>query len=94
MPINALVSSINPFSGYIAQGTQVERTQANEKTRQVRRTQALSKDVAARDDELEHQVESSDAPSQLKDDDAGSGQQQHHYPREEDDDKLHLDITA
>ena len=55
------MSSINPFSGYVAQGSQVERSQAADKTREVRRTQALSNDVARRDDELEHQVESADA---------------------------------
>lgn len=90
------MSAINPFSGYLAQGSHVERAQATDKSRQVRRTQELSRDVALRDDELEHQVESSDAPSGLKDDDAGAGQQQHHYPDEEEgkDDKPHLDITA
>lgn len=55
------MSAINPFSGYVAQGSQVERSQAADKTREVRRTQALSNDVARRDDELEHQVESADA---------------------------------
>src|SRR4051794_37066906 len=55
------MSSINPFSGYVAQGSQVERSQAADKTREVRRTQALSNDVARRDDEMEHQVESADA---------------------------------
>jgi hypothetical protein len=61
------MSSINPFSGYLAQGSQVERTQAADKTRQVRRTQALSKDVAAKDDQLEHQVESADAIVEIHD---------------------------
>jgi hypothetical protein len=61
------MSSINPFSGYLAQGSQVERTQAADKTRQIRRTQALSKDVAARDDQLEHQVESADALAEIHD---------------------------
>ena len=45
------MSSINPFAGYVAQGSQVERAQASEKTRQVRREQALSKNVAVRDDD-------------------------------------------
>ena len=70
------MSSINPFSGYLAQGSQVERTQAADKTRQIRRTQALSKDVAAKDDQLEHQVESADALAEIHDEQSPSQQQQ------------------
>ena len=57
------MSSINPFSGYLAQGSQVERTQAAEKSRQIRRAQQLAKNIAQRDDNLEHQVESPDTVS-------------------------------
>jgi hypothetical protein len=62
------MSSINPFSGYVAQGGQVERAAATDKSRQIRRQQVLSKNVAVRDDELEHQVESSDAIAAVHDD--------------------------
>ena len=62
------MSSINPFSGYVAQGGQVERAAATDKSRQIRRQQVLSKNVAVRDDELEHQVESSDAIAGIHDD--------------------------
>lgn len=91
------MSSINPFSGYIAQGSQVERTQAADKTRQVRRTQDLSKNVALQDDQLEHQVESSDAVAAVHDDQQPS--QQHQQPKkdskdEKSDEPPHLDITA
>lgn len=96
MPIKPEVSAINPFSGYLAQGSHVERTQATDKSRQIRRAQQLSRDVALRDDEMEHQVESSDAPSALKDDDAGAGQQQYPQQHEEPGEETppHLDITA
>ena len=57
------MSSINPFSGYLAQGSQVERTQAAEKSRQIRRAQQLAKNIAQQDDNLEHQVESPDTVS-------------------------------
>ena len=57
------MSSINPFSGYLAQGSQVERTQAAEKSRQIRRSQQLAKNIAQQDDNLEHQVESPDTVS-------------------------------
>lgn len=95
------MSSINPFSGYVAQGGQVERGQAADKTRQVRREQVLSKNVAARDDELEHQVESADAVVSIHDDQNSSGQQQRQQQQakkdpaaEEGDEPPRLDVTA
>jgi hypothetical protein len=95
------VSSINPFSGYIAQGGQVERGQVADKTRQVRREQVLSKNVAARDDELEHQVESADAVVSIHDDQNPSGQQQPKQQRPQKDpsetdgeEPPRLDVTA
>jgi hypothetical protein len=94
------VSSINPFSGYIAQGGQVERAQSSEKTRQVRRQQALSKNVAARDDELEHQVESADAINPIHDDDDTADRQSprdqkpRRDPKAEDEEPPHLDVKA
>jgi hypothetical protein len=91
------MSSINPFSGYLAQGTQVERTQAADKARQVRRTQALSKNVAARDDELEHQVESADALAEVHDEQGrsqGQGQQKKEREADEGEEPPHIDVTA
>jgi hypothetical protein len=94
------VSAINPFSGYVAQGTQVERLQAAEKTRQVRREQTLSKNVAAQDDQLEHQVESADAIVSIHDDQQQQNPQQHQsrqeQPQPEDGEEPppHIDITA
>jgi hypothetical protein len=95
------VSSINPFSGYVAQGSQLERTQAADKARQVRRAQALSKNVAARDDELEHQVENTDAVAALHDEQPQGGQggrqQQPRHEQtnpEEGEGPAHIDITA
>ena len=91
------MTSINPFSGYVAQGSQVERTQAADKTRQVRRTQDLSKNVALQDDQLEHQVESSDAVAAVHDDQQPNQQQQQPKkdPKDEtSDEPPHLDITA
>jgi hypothetical protein len=76
------MTSINPFSGYVAQGSQVERSQAADKSREVKRAQALSSDVARRDDELEHQVESADAIVSIHDD-AQQHPQQHQQPRKD-----------
>jgi len=90
------VSSINPFSGYLAQGSQTERTQAAEKSAQIRRRQQLSKNIAQQDDSLEHQVESADTVT------AASGEQK---PRQDQkrkqppkqkpgDEPPHVDVTA
>jgi hypothetical protein len=91
------MTSINPFSGYVAQGTQIERAQAADKTREARRTAAASQTVTRHDDELEHQVESADAVASLQDDQ----QQQHQQPRREreqpgegDEGEGRLDVTA
>jgi hypothetical protein len=91
------MSAINPFSGYVAQGSQVERLQAAEKTRQARREQVLSKDVAAQDDQMEHQVESTDAIVSIHDDQQTPPRQQH--PRrdplpEDGEQPPHIDVTA
>ncbi|HEY7116731.1 MAG TPA: hypothetical protein VH475_09100 [Tepidisphaeraceae bacterium] len=96
------MSAINPFSGYVAQGSQVERTQADDKSRQVKREQALSKSVAAQDDQLEHQVESADAIVSIHDDGGqqqqNPSQQQRRQPAQPDeggDGELpRLDVTA
>ena len=90
------VSSINPFSGYLAQGSQTERTQAAEKSAQLRRRQQLSRNIAQQDDSLEHQVESADTVT------AASGEQK---PRQDQkrkqppkhkpgDEPPHVDVTA
>src|SRR3954465_9207177 len=43
---------INPLAGSLAQSTHVQRQQSAEKQRQVRRTQAVQKNVALQDDQL------------------------------------------
>lgn len=89
------MTSINPFSGYVAQGTQIERTEAADKKREARRTQEASQSVTRRDDELEHQVESADAVAGVHDE-----QQQHQPPakerekKDEEEEQGRLDVTA
>jgi hypothetical protein len=93
------MSSINPFSGYVAQASQIERAQAADKTRQAKREQVLAKNVAAQDDRLEHQVESADAVKPLAADDQHEPpkrqpQQQPPTPDEDGDEPPHIDVTA
>jgi len=94
------MSSINPFSGYLAAGSQVDRAHAAEKAAQVRRTQAISRNVAARDAEMEHQVESVDVVGPVKDEDEGKGQERPKQRgrgstgEQENDDRPTLDVKA
>jgi len=92
------MTPINPFSGYLAQGAQLDRMQAAEKTRQARRVHGLSKNIAARDDEMEHQVESTDRISDIHDQPPGRDPQGgggKHPPAEDAAEETpHLDITG
>jgi len=63
------MSQINPFTGSILQAPQVQRQQATDKDRHLRRASDLSKNAALQDDQLEHQVESSDAVTPVHEDD-------------------------
>ena len=91
------MSSINPFSGYVAAGGQVERAQAADKVRQIRRQQQLARNVAARDDVLEHQVESPDTVTGAIGEQPPRQDQPRKQKREDegdDDDQPHVDVTA
>jgi hypothetical protein len=90
------MSSINPFSGYVAQGTQIERTEAADKKREARRTQEASQSVTRRDDELEHQVESADAVAGVHDEQQQpSGNPQQQQKKDDDEEEQgRLDVTA
>jgi hypothetical protein len=61
------MDTINPLANTLLQSTHVQRQQSADKSRQVRRSQALQKNVATRDDELEHQVESSEELAPVND---------------------------
>ena len=91
------MTSINPFSGYVSQGTQIERTEAADKKREARRTQEASQSVTRRDDELEHQVESADAVAGVHDEQQQhqpSGNPQQQKKDDEEEEQGRLDITA
>src|SRR5687768_3251808 len=65
------MTQINPFTGAVAQSPQVQRAQAAEKDRHVRRTQDAAKATAVSTDQFEHQVESADAVTSIHDDQSG-----------------------
>jgi hypothetical protein len=54
------MSQINPLTGSILQTGQVQRQQSADKDRQVRRAVEQTKNAELADDQLEHQVESSE----------------------------------
>lgn len=93
------MTQFNPLTGSILQSAQVARQQAATKAAQLRRAQQLEKNVALRDDELEHQVESSEALTPAHD-----GQQEQHRQGGRDphgapkppagDEPPHIDLTA
>jgi hypothetical protein len=88
------MTQLNPLTGSILQSAQVSRQQAATKAAHVRRAQQLQKNVAQRDDELEHQVESSEQVAPTKDQEehpAGKKRKQQGKPADE---KPHIDLTA
>lgn len=54
------MTDFNPLAGAILGSTQAQTTLGAEKQRQLRRAQAVRKDVAAGEDRFEHQVESAE----------------------------------
>jgi hypothetical protein len=95
------MSQINPFIGSILQSTHVQRQQAAERDRQIRRIQDLEKNAALESDKLEHQVESSEGVSAIQDEESTNprrkrrGAARHATEQQCDDqDDPHLDITA
>jgi hypothetical protein len=99
------MTNINPFSGAIAQSTQVQQRASAENQRQLRRMQNLDRNSGLQGDRLEHQVESSDASPNAGDDDGagqgGAGHGDHGEPEEQPkseespgDGRPHIDIRA
>jgi len=93
------MDTINPLAGYLQQSVQVERSASDAKQRQVRRSQILEKNVATQDDEMEHQVESTEEVVQIHDEQKDQPESKHpkRHPRQEIDEKdqpPHLDLTA
>ena len=101
---------MNPLSGGLLSSAQAQRQASADNQRQVRRAQALAKNVAARGDtvDIEHEVESSEGPTAVGDESpSGRGQQQprqqqqhpsdrnaEQQPPDSHPDRLHIDVTA
>jgi hypothetical protein len=92
---------VNQIAGALSQSTAVTRQQSADKSQQIRRAQLLRKDVAARGDSFEHQVESAEELSPIHDDQSpknGKGKRQKTKPPRangnEDTPPPNLDLTA
>jgi len=97
------MSPINPLASTLMGGAAAQATAESEKTNQLRRRQNQSRDIAARDDELEHQVESSQQVDPASSEEHNSpnqrrGQRQGNADDKDDDSSddaiQHLDVTA
>lgn len=97
------MSQINPFTGSIVQAPQVQRQQAADKDRHLRKANDVAKNSALADDRLEHQVESSDTVAPLHEDDQHPDQQKRKSKKrpasattQDSDDQTppHVDLTA
>src|SRR5580698_4691482 len=91
---------INSLSGALVQSAQVQIQQAAEKSRQARKQQELARNTAARDDELEHQVENSEEPTAIHEESPNSQKERkrpQHHPEiaaEEESESEGLDLQA
>jgi hypothetical protein len=92
------MTDFNPLAGSILGSTQAQHQVDIEKQRQARRAQTVSKNVAARDDELEHQVESSEELPPVGDEPDDQRQRDQRQKQKPDPDKddghPHIDLTA
>jgi hypothetical protein len=95
------MTQINPFVGSVVQSTQVQRQQAAAKDRDVRKAREMEKNLALQDDQLEHQVESSEELKAIREErpsdhrrDRKQEHHQHQKQQQTDQDKPNLDVTA
>ena len=77
------MDSVNPLSGGLLSSAQAQRQASADNQRQVRRAQALAKNVAAHGDtvDIEHEVESSEGPTAVGDESPNGRGQEQQQPR-------------
>jgi hypothetical protein len=93
------MSQINPFVGSVLQAPGVQRSQASDKDRQLRRAADLEKNAGLSEDRFEHAVESSEEVDPIHDEqkqDPKKKRQPHKQPTEEQqaNEEPGLDLTA
>jgi hypothetical protein len=89
------MTEINPLAGAILGSIQQQRVLGIEKTRQLRRSKVLEKNVAAEDEQLENEVDNSEEIKPVGDEGGQRRQSPNHenakQPKEE---KPHIDIRG
>jgi hypothetical protein len=91
---------VDYLSGALVQSAQLQLLQAAEKNKQARKAAELAKNVAARDDEMEHQVENSEELKEVHEEGRQSQEKKKdnsRHPGDESDDEKSsdgLDLTA
>jgi len=95
------MTDINPFTGSIVQAPQVQRQQASDKDKQLRRAVDQQKNAALQGDRLEHQVESAEELSEIHDQDTRDPRKrkkptkpQQPVDAEDDSGGSHIDVTG
>ena len=78
---------INYLSGALVQSAQVQRDEAAEKAKQARKQRELSKNIAARDDEIEHQVENSEELTPIHEDNRRGDQKRKRNPNHQEEEE-------
>jgi hypothetical protein len=89
----------NPLTGAPLQAGQVQERLAADKARQVRRAQTVARNVAAEGDTFEHQVESTEELSAIREQQSKEQPNPRKHPQGqseagEGDDPPHLDVKA
>ena len=91
------MTEFNPFAGAILGSSQAQSIAGTERQRQLRRSQALRKDIAAREDTFEHQVESAEELHPVDDGDPNRSNSQDKRGRQQghrDDEQPQIDLKA
>src|SRR5690348_4516795 len=95
------MSQINPFTGSVLQAPQVQRQQATDKDRQLRRAADQQKNAALQGEQLEHQVESAEELPEIHDQDTPDPRKRKKRSQGHDEDQKdtgadeqHIDVTA
>jgi hypothetical protein len=91
------MTDFNPLAGAILGSAQAQQLVANEKQRQLRRAQALRKNVASGGDHSEHEVESTEELHPVDDGDKGKdGSKENRREHRGDQEKTqpHIDVKA
>ncbi len=95
------MSQMNPVTGSILQTSVVQKQQSGDKARQLHHAQQLRKNVAAREDGSEDQVENTEEPAAMDDDHSNPKNPKKENRKSkgkaedsQDEENPHLDLTA